>query len=323
MLLPRIFWVATSCVALSGTDKNFNICVGSDGKKQPLVFDTYEKKVVYPVSKCGVDSEGERFEGRNLKFVCLGGSVEEGEDGVVGCSRVNSATVERLPEEDEKGCRAFRTGFSIPVSNNETFFHTVFSVCWNEDNKYPVWVKNKINLSVVSKDSEDLVDAGIRTKFRFSPLIFGKNYNPKTYFSIAYQKQNILKFQNHGDFYARGHLAPAADFFLASERWATFSLENVIPQWQTHNNGKWKEIEDTARNINGAYIAKTGPVFYHGKRVQYLDQENNFLPVPHAIFKSVYNREKQLLFHKCSDVVPACENYEEKKHCTLNKTYSH
>nr|GAV93249.1 hypothetical protein SCV_129 [Chionoecetes opilio bacilliform virus] len=147
------------------------------------------------------------------------------------------------------------------------------------------------------EDDDDLIDTGIRTVFKYSKKIFG-DINPRYYFSKKNQRLNNLLIGNN--FMARGHLAPAADFFLACERWATFSLSNVVPQWQTHNNGRWKAIENLARHLDGAAIAETGPYYKSPKK--FLDSERSLFPIPHFLYKKVWD-EKGVLLLDALDIV--------------------
>ena len=215
---------------------------------------------------------------------------------------MNKSITVRDPKNDDKDCTAFKTGFMIPASP-KPYFHTVYIVCWNKIDNHPKWVRNIINPSIVNDKYEDekLIDTAIRAKFRFSKNIFG-DYNPKPYFSVTHQKKEGLVKEN-GDFYARGHLAPAADFFLASERWATFSLENAVPQWQSHNSGEWKEIEFCARHTKNAHMVETGPIFLNVTCRRYLDTEHKMIPIPDALYKVVYNQKGDVIFKKTSAVV--------------------
>lgn len=48
-------------------------------------------------------------------------------------------------------------------------------------------------------------------------------------------------------FLARGHLAPDGDMVFISWQWSTYYYINVIPQFQSINNGNWKHIESAVR----------------------------------------------------------------------------
>lgn len=49
-------------------------------------------------------------------------------------------------------------------------------------------------------------------------------------------------------FLARGHLSPDGDMIFAAWQWSTYYYINVIPQWQSINNGNWKHIESAVRS---------------------------------------------------------------------------
>ena len=297
------------------------ICLTSDSTKQPIVIDTEEKTVVYPSAKCGGGEKGEQFVGKKLAVICTGRSnrlldaqsnavsvgnvpYDDLKTGVneLQCERVNEAITIRDKENDDpiRNCTAFRSGFELPRG---VPFHTVFTVCWDPKDMHPVWVRNKINPAVAEEDDDDLIDAGIRTRFRFSRLVFGDDYNPRKYFTVQHQRDEGMLVDAHGDFMARGHLAPVGDFFLACERWATFSLENVVPQWQTHNNGAWKDIENKARHLNGAFLVETGPTYVAPSN--HLDRVNHLLPVPYSLYKKVWDKHGNLLYSVVDKVVPA------------------
>ena len=308
--IPILITLMAAAVAEAGVPGTEKICITSDGKRQPVIFDAATEKIVYPSGTCGPDDSGEIFSGDNLYMVCIG-SGNSLEEEVKTCTRVSRATVERYPTNDERGCKGYRTGLKIPATNeSDAFFHTIFEVCWDSTDDHPRWVKNRLNPRVAT-DHDDLVDTAIRARFRFTPQIFdsGKGmYNPRRYFSVASQRKERLLVEGEGctDFYSRGHLAPAGDFFLAVERWATFSLENAVPQWQTHNNGEWKEIEDRARRLKNAFEAETGPIFYQGSYRVYLDPDRQRLPVPDALYKKVYDEGGNVLMYEESEVVSTC-----------------
>lgn len=48
-------------------------------------------------------------------------------------------------------------------------------------------------------------------------------------------------------FLARGHLTPDGDMVMSAWQWSTYYYINVIPQFQSINNGNWKHIESAVR----------------------------------------------------------------------------
>ena len=50
-------------------------------------------------------------------------------------------------------------------------------------------------------------------------------------------------------FFSRGHLAPDGDFIDAASQDATYYYINAAPQWQSFNNGNWKAVETSVRNL--------------------------------------------------------------------------
>ena len=78
------------------------------------------------------------------------------------------------------------------------------------------------------------------------------------------QLENIIK--TNGQYIARGHYAPNADYqtqqlrvnfefidlkncmyLIPIDQDATFHFGNAAPQWQTFNNGHWKQLEKKVR----------------------------------------------------------------------------
>ncbi|XP_076061437.1 salivary endonuclease-like [Oratosquilla oratoria] len=50
-------------------------------------------------------------------------------------------------------------------------------------------------------------------------------------------------------YFAKGHLAPDSDFVYASQQDATYYFINAVPQWQAFNNGNWKSMEFSIRDL--------------------------------------------------------------------------
>ncbi|KAK7023465.1 hypothetical protein SK128_010669 [Halocaridina rubra] len=50
-------------------------------------------------------------------------------------------------------------------------------------------------------------------------------------------------------YFAKGHMAPDADFVTEAEQDATYYYINAVPQWQAFNNGNWKYLEFATRDL--------------------------------------------------------------------------
>jgi endonuclease G len=64
----------------------------------------------------------------------------------------------------------------------------------------------------------------------------------------VYNSATLEDYRNSG--FSRGHLCPSADRQCTVEQnKQTFYLTNMQPQWQKHNGGLWKNLEDLVRNF--------------------------------------------------------------------------
>lgn len=81
--------------------------------------------------------------------------------------------------------------------------------------------------------------------------------NAATSFTKASQLKRFTQILGSSDkaeeylnktFLARGHLAPDGDFIMVSWQWSTYYYINVVPQWQSINNGNWKHVEGAVRS---------------------------------------------------------------------------
>ncbi|KAL7041304.1 hypothetical protein ACKWTF_000715 [Chironomus riparius] len=90
---------------------------------------------------------------------------------------------------------------------------------------------------------------------------------------------------------ARGHLTPDGDMIFVSWQWTTYYYINVIPKWQSVNNGNWKVIEFAVRS-KAAALSYDLKVFTGGFEVlelenQRISLEDDGLEVPKWAWKVV------------------------------------
>ena len=83
----------------------------------------------------------------------------------------------------------------------------------------------------------------------------------------------LADYKNSG--FSRGHLCPSADRQCSVEQnKQTFFLTNMQPQWQKHNGGLWKNLEDLVRNYatNDSYSDAHCDTLYIVKAATITDQ---------------------------------------------------
>nr|BDT63227.1 MAG: wsv191-like protein [Hemigrapsus takanoi nimavirus] len=255
--------------------------------------------MIYPKASCGLlSSRGELFE--DVSWVGCSGARQNkllGGDGEVlaengklirttadaaaryyRCKSVNSASIKRTGD-------VFEVFFRVKAGNRRQFVHNIYSFKWNRTMNAPVWVRH---VPSASFSDPSVIDTQVRAPWRYSKLVFGYDNDPRRAFKLAYKKYRM----------SRGHLAPAGDFLLAAERWATFQLSNVVPQPQTHNNGKWKEIEDHVRtkfNKKMIKYVETGPISDENGETETLD---GIVPVPKGLYKKVIGRDDDRVLYE-------------------------
>jgi DNA/RNA endonuclease G (NUC1) len=79
---------------------------------------------------------------------------------------------------------------------------------------------------------------------------FTKANQLKRFTDIFGSRDKAEEFLNK-TYLARGHLTPDGDMIFVSWQWSTYYYINVVPQWQSINNGNWKHIESAVRTKAG------------------------------------------------------------------------
>lgn len=86
--------------------------------------------------------------------------------------------------------------------------------------------------------------------------IYTKKTQRNTINSLLNLPSSSTKYiKDSGELYlARGHLAASCDFVYEAQQKATYYYVNVVPQWQTFNNGNWRKLENDLRS----YASRNG-----------------------------------------------------------------
>jgi len=119
--------------------------------------------------------------------------------------------------------------FGSPACHGESADRVFLFLCHSPDRKAPLW-----------------------TAYTSSPAhLDGSAPRPRRFhqdFQLITPGASDSDYLHSG--YSRGHLAPAADFaFSDTAIRATFLLSNAIPQRQSVNAGRWRQVEAAVREI--------------------------------------------------------------------------
>lgn len=133
----------------------------------------------------------------------------------------------------------------------------------------------------------------------------GGGFYSKSSAETAYKQSSqakILSRLKRPSFFAKGHLSPDADFVPQEWQDATYYFMNAAPQWQPFNNGNWKQMEASIRNLASAsklnLLVQTGT--FEGLQMDenntlYLGR-NDAIPVPLYLWKLVSHEDKAMAF---------------------------
>lgn len=144
-------------------------------------------------------------------------------------------------------------------------------------------------------------ESTFRTIFTPPSAKVAKSYTKKSQLArfkrIIGDKQHYIDARN---FVARGHAAPDRDFIFSTHRAASFCHVNVIPQFQSINNGNLKDVEGKTRilailaqTILEIYTGTYGTLFLtndRGGKVPITLSDTDQIVVPKYVFKIVFHR---------------------------------
>jgi endonuclease G len=119
--------------------------------------------------------------------------------------------------------------FGSPACHGEPADRLFLFLCHSPDRKVPLWTAYTL--------TPDLLDGSAPRprRFRQDLLLAASGASDRDYLHSGY---------------SRGHLAPAVDFaFSDAAIGSTFLLSNAIPQRQSVNAGRWRQVEIAVRRI--------------------------------------------------------------------------
>ncbi|ROT83818.1 deoxyribonuclease I [Penaeus vannamei] len=140
----------------------------------------------------------------------------------LGCTKKDKESIHRnLGSCGDGGAGVFE-GIGFEIYGPESFYELI-RVCFDPSAETTLYSEHVVRgANIAAKD----IDSS-RPSFKSSSGFFSDLAN------------TIL---NPGEqlYFAKGHLAPDADFVTEAEQDATYYYINAVPQWQVFNNGNWK-----------------------------------------------------------------------------------
>ncbi len=137
-------------------------------------------------------------------------------------------------------------GLPAPVGDHQIIEHYAYTLSYNEQHEQADWVAYELTKEEAEATTYDRTD-----DFRADP-------------SVSTGSADLSDYEPTEDTYARGHMAPAADFRWSEKAMSeSFFMSNMSPQVHAFNEGKWMYLEMEVRHwaeiYNGVFVV-TGPV---------------------------------------------------------------
>jgi len=132
------------------------------------------------------------------------------------------------------------------VEDHQIIEHYAYTLSYNEQHEQADWVAYELTKEEALTTTYDRTD-----DFRADP-------------SVSTGSADLNDYQPTENTYARGHMAPAADFRWSEKAMSeSFFMSNMSPQVHAFNEGKWMYLEMEVRRwaeiYNGVFVV-TGPV---------------------------------------------------------------
>lgn len=183
--------------------------------------------------------------------------------------------------------------------NQERGFATLIEVCYSKKRASSIFTIHTIH----GKTIKNAMKSSTRPS-TFKTAEVPSNISPATSFTKVKQLERFTQIFESRDkaeeylnktYLARGHLSPDGDMIFFSGQFSTYFYINVVPQFQSINNGNWKHIESATRT-KAAQLKRDLLVFTGGYEVLKLNNkkitlENNGLEVPKWTWKIIKDIE--------------------------------
>ena len=161
------------------------------------------------------------------------------------------------------------------VGDHQIITHYAYTLSYNEDHEQADWVAYKLTREEALSDDYDRTD-----DFRAD-------------YAVTDTSAELSDYVPTQPTYARGHLAPAADFKWSEKAMSeSFYMSNMSPMLHEFNSGKWMYLEMEVRNwaeiYDGVYVV-TGGILTSG--LSTIGANN--VSVPDKFYKVILDLDEQ------------------------------
>ncbi len=161
------------------------------------------------------------------------------------------------------------------VGSNQIVEHFAYTLSYNEKHEQADWVAYELTKEHVLNTSVERTD-----NFRADA-------------SVTSVSAQLSDYEPTKNTYARGHMAPAADFRWSEKAMSeSFFMSNMSPQKHDFNSGKWAYLEMEVRHwadiYDGIYVV-TGPILKDGLSTI----GTNKVSIPEKFYKIILDPDEE------------------------------
>lgn len=176
--------------------------------------------------------------------------------------------------------KADKIELPAPVGDNQIIEHFAYTLSYNEQHEQADWVAYEL------------------TKENVLNTTYERQGDFRSDSEVDKNSSQLTDYNQTSGTYARGHLAPAANFRWSKKAMSeSFFMSNMSPMLHEFNSGKWMYLEEDVRNwaeiYDGVYVI-TGGVLKDGL----LTIGPNEVSIPEMFYKIVLDpgEEKAIAF---------------------------
>ncbi|XP_042873188.1 uncharacterized protein LOC122253866 [Penaeus japonicus] len=172
----------------------------------------------------------------------------------LGCSKKDKESIHRnLGSCGDGGVGVFE-GIGFEIFGSDSFYELI-RVCFEPKAETTLYSEHVLHGANIAAKDIDSSRPSFKSSSGFFTVSMSTCYTQNS--QLALMKillgdddlANAIINPHEQYYFAKGHLAPDADFVTEAEQDATYYYINAVPQWQAFNNGNWKYLEFATRDL--------------------------------------------------------------------------